>query len=130
MSVESLQDKRIFLIEDNVGNRAIMQTLLEQSGAKISFERWGTDTISRDCVNSLQWILSCLDLNFPRGVTGYDVFDDIRAFPEFDNIPIVAVSASEPAISIPKTKEKVVLQALSVNRLIMITFPRQIISSS
>ena len=100
-----LKDKRVFLIEDNVGNRAIMQTLLEQAGAVVGFERWGVNTVEK-----LQEFapvdIILLDLMFPRGVTGYDVFDDIRAESEFFDVPIVAVSASEPSIAIPKTRAK------------------------
>jgi len=103
--MKDLKGKRIFLIEDNVGNRAIMQTLLEQQDVTIGFERWGVDTVKK-----LQEFapvdIILLDLMFPRGITGYEVFDQIRANPEFDDVPIVAVSASEPSVAIPKTKAK------------------------
>lgn len=103
--VAKLQNKRIFLIEDNLENRAIMQILLEQNGATTSFERWGTNTVKRlRAFVPVDIIL--LDLMFPRGVTGYDIFDSIREHSEFDNIPIVAVSASDPSTAIPKTKAK------------------------
>jgi CheY-like chemotaxis protein len=103
MSIDSLKGKRIFLIEDNVGNRAIMQTLLEQQNVTIGFERWGIDTVKK-----LQEFapvdIILLDLMFPRGITGYDIFDNIRAHPDFVHVPIVAVSASEPSVAIPKTR--------------------------
>lgn len=102
-STPLLQDKRIFLVEDNLGNRAIMQMILEQQGAKVAFERWGTETVSR--LKSFEPVdLILLDLMFPNNITGYDVFESIRENREFRHIPIVAVSASEPAISIPKTQ--------------------------
>ena len=98
-----LQDKRIFLVEDNLGNRAIMQMILEQQGAKVAFERWGTETVSR--LKSFEPVdLILLDLMFPNNITGYDVFESIRENREYHHVPIVAVSASEPAISIPKTQ--------------------------
>jgi CheY-like chemotaxis protein len=43
---------------------------------------------------------------FPNNVTGYDVFDKIRQVPEFDTVPIVAVSAAEPEIAIPRTHDR------------------------
>lgn len=98
-----LQGKRIFLVEDNLANRAIEQLLLEQAGAKIAFERWGTDT-----VNHLRRFMPVdiilLDLMFPNNITGYDVFNHIRAHEEFRHIPIVAVSASDPSSAIPQTR--------------------------
>lgn len=82
-----------------------MQLLLEMQGVEISFERWGIDTMKRlERFAPVDLIL--LDLMFPGGITGYDVFDQIRANPDYATIPIIAVSASEPAISIPKTKAK------------------------
>ena len=103
--MQGLNSKTVFIIEDNVGNRAIMQMLLEQAGAKVHFERWGIDSVEQiKKVMPVDIIL--LDLMFPRGVTGYDVFDAVRADTGFDDIPIVAVSASEPAQSIPKTRAK------------------------
>ena len=101
----SLQDKRIFLVEDGVENRAIIQTLLERSGAKIAFDRWGIDTIKRlQMFAPVELIL--LDLMLPNRVTGYDVFDRIRAVSDFADVPIVAVSASDPSEAVPKTKAK------------------------
>jgi CheY-like chemotaxis protein len=100
-----LQNKRVFIIEDNLANRAIMQLLLEQHGAEIWFERWGLDVITR-LTQFMPVDLILLDLMFPGGVTGYDVFDQIKAHALFQHIPIVAVSAGEPAIAIPKTKAK------------------------
>ena len=98
-----LEGKRIFMVEDNLSNRAIEQMLLECEGAKVDFERWGVNAVEKlrqfspvDCI--------LLDLMFPNGVTGYDVFDEIRSHDEFRHIPIVAVSASDPSTAIPKTR--------------------------
>lgn len=100
-----LQNKRIFLIEDNLSNRAIMQLLLEQNGAQTSFDRWGKETVKRlKAFAPVDIIL--LDLMFPHNVSGYDVFDNIRVHEEFKHVPIVAVSASDPSEAIPKTKAK------------------------
>jgi DNA-binding response OmpR family regulator len=46
-----------------------------------------------------------LDLMFPRGITGYDIFREIRSYSEFDSIPIVAVSAADATVAIPKAQE-------------------------
>lgn len=100
-----LAGKRIFIVEDNSENRAIMQLLLENEGAQISFERWGRETNERLIAFSPVDII-LMDLMFPANVTGYDIFDQIRQNHAFDHIPIVAVSASEPENAIPKTHER------------------------
>jgi CheY-like chemotaxis protein len=100
-----LKNKRIFMVEDKVENRSIMQLLLEQQGAKVAFERWGRDTVERlQAFAPVDLIL--LDLMLPNNVTGYDIFDRIKAVPEFSDIPIVAVSAMDAAVAIPRVREK------------------------
>lgn len=98
-----LEDKRIFIIEDNLADRAIMQMLLEQTGAKIGIERWGKDVLRRlKFFGQVDIIL--LDLTFPNGVEGYEVFDEIRTVDAYANIPIVAVSAGDSFINIPRCR--------------------------
>ncbi len=100
-----LEGKRVFIVEDNAGNNAVMQMLLESQGAKVNFERWGTGAVERlQAFAPVDIIL--MDLMLPRGITGYDVFDQIRQLPEFDAIPIVAVSAADASTAIPKTQAK------------------------
>lgn len=100
-----LKDKRIFITEDNLTNRSVMQLLLEQEGATVSFERWGRDTERRlKAFAPVDIVL--LDLMFPNNVSGFDVFDQIRELPEMRGIPIVAVSAKTPDTAIPETQAK------------------------
>ena len=40
----------------------------------------------------------------PDHVTGYDVFKAIRQNPDFNHIPIVALSAADPSIEMPKAR--------------------------
>src|ERR1700686_4977425 len=98
-----LKNKRIVVIEDNPNNLAVMMTLLQFEGAKTGFERWGDTTIAR--LRTLSPVdLILLDLMFPNGVTGFDIFDQIHAHPEFADIPIVAVSAMDSSLAIPKAR--------------------------
>jgi CheY-like chemotaxis protein len=100
-----LYRKKVFIIEDNATNLVIAKRLLENEGALVSFERWGKHTIEKLKEFSPVDII-LLDLMFPNNVTGYDLFDQIREVVEFKTVPIVAVSASYPAETIPKVKEK------------------------
>jgi CheY-like chemotaxis protein len=101
-----LTDKRIFIIEDNIDNRVIIQVLLEQNGAQTAFERWGgADSIRR--LHEFSPVdLVLLDLMFPNQVTGYDVFDRIRREAAFTHVPVVAVSASDPTTELPRARAK------------------------
>ena len=98
-----LKNRRIFIVEDDLANRAIVQFMLEKQGARTSIERWGTDTIRR--VRAFMPVdLILLDLMFPDGVSGFDIFVELRREQDLQPIPIVAVSAMDPSAAIPKTQ--------------------------
>jgi CheY-like chemotaxis protein len=100
-----LENKRIFIVEDDLENRIIAQMLLKEHGAEIAFERWGRTTCEK--LKSFAPVdIILLDLMFPGNVTGFDIFDQIRLLPEFNHVPIVAVSASDSSSSIPKAQIK------------------------
>ena len=105
MATHLLDHARIFIIEDNVANRAIMQLLLEQQGAEISYERWGTTTVQK-LMEFMPVDVILMDLMITSKISGYDLFDEIRAIEAFRNVPIVAVSASDPSDAIPRTRAK------------------------
>jgi CheY-like chemotaxis protein len=103
--IEALDNKRIFIVEDNLENRIILQLALVKSSATLEFDRWGRDTIQR--LNGfMPTDLILLDLMLPHGISGYDIFDQIRQKPAFAKIPIVALSAADPNQAIPKCRMK------------------------
>ncbi len=120
-----LKNRRIFYIEDNVQNRSIVQLLLEQHGAKINFERWGGKDALVRLAATLPIYLILLDLMFPYNVSGYDVFDAIRADGRFAGIPIVAISAADPSIEMPKARAKG-FQGYISKPVNLLQFPHQI----
>ncbi len=100
-----LENKRIFIVEDNLANRAIEQMILERNGAKTAIERYGTTTLERlEAFAPVDLII--MDLMLPDGVSGFDITDEIRKRPQFAHIPVVAVSAGDPAESLPRAKAR------------------------
>jgi CheY-like chemotaxis protein len=100
-----LQNKRLFVVEDGLNNRVVYHMLLINQGAVFEFDRWGTGTLAK--LRAFAPVdLIVLDLMLPRGISGFDVYDEIRAENLFDAVPIVAVSASDPSMTIPKVRAK------------------------
>ena len=99
-----LKGKKIFIVEDNLSNKAIMQMLLEQDGAKVAFDRWGAEALAK-LLAALPLDLILLDLMLPGHLTGYDICQQIRRIETFRDIPIVAVSAADASTAIPKAQE-------------------------
>ena len=100
----SIKEKRIFYVEDDLRNRSVVQMLVEQAGAELGFERWGRDETIKKLREFGQVDLILLDLMFPKNVSGYDIYKMIRQHPEFDNIPIAAISAADPSIEMTKAR--------------------------
>lgn len=103
--MEMLKDKRIFIVEDNTHNRVVFQLALLRDGASLHFERHGWTTVQQlKNVGKVDVII--MDLMLAEGISGFDVIDQIRAIPEYAQVPIVAVSAMDAAIAIPQAQAK------------------------
>lgn len=100
-----LQNKRVFIVEDDAGNLAVASVYLRQHGASVSHERWGRET-AQAIVAQLPIDIILMDLMFPNNVSGFDIFDQIQQVKQLQNIPVVAVSAADPDSAMPKALAK------------------------
>lgn len=121
-----LTNKRIFIIEDNMMNIAVYGALLRNTGAIVIQDPWTTNSL-KTLLKRLPVDIILLDLMLRDGNSGYDVFEQIRNHPETCDIPVLAVSASDPGIEIPRVK------AAGMNGFIgkpihPLEFPHQILS--
>ena len=100
-----LKGKRIFIVEDDPRNRIVYHMTLIKEGALVEFERRGKDALRR--MEDMSHIdLVIMDLMLADGVSGFDVFDEIRATDRFQDVPIVAVSAADTSTTLPLAMEK------------------------
>lgn len=104
MTDDILKGKRLVVVEDDIENMAVFAFLLKRNGALVIQDYWNDNTLNIIVANlPIDGIL--LDLMLRRGVTGYDIFSRIRNHPRLQNIPVIAVSASDPVFEIPKARE-------------------------
>jgi CheY-like chemotaxis protein len=120
-----LKGKRIFYVEDDLTNRSLVQLVLEQHGASMRFERWGTDDALRRLHDFAPVDLILLDLMLPDNVSGYDIFNAIREDEHFNAVPIVALSAADPSIEMSKARAYGFSGFIS-KPISLIDFPQQI----
>jgi CheY-like chemotaxis protein len=99
-----LEDKRIFIVEDNPANLAIMTMMLKDHGAKVFYDRWGMETKTR-LIDASPIDLIVLDLMFPRGITGFDIYDQLQATAGLSHIPVVMVTANNSVSNMKKARE-------------------------
>jgi two-component system, sensor histidine kinase and response regulator len=100
-----LKGRRIFIVEDNAGNLAIMTILLEREGAKVGFARWGTSFLEK-LLPFMPIDLILLDLALSDKINGYQVFEQIRTIEELCHIPVAIVTAADPDIEMSKARDK------------------------
>ena len=120
-----LENRRIFYIEDDLNNRAVVQTILERNGAKFAFERWGDANSLTKLEAFMPVDLILLDLMLPNHVSGYDVYEAIRADSGLRDVPVVIISAADPSIEMPKARRKGIQGYIS-KPIDVLTFPRLI----
>jgi CheY-like chemotaxis protein len=100
-----LESKRIFIVEDDLTNMAIFSVALKQGGALVIQDFWNTGTL--DMMTRVMPIdIVILDLMLHHGVSGYQIFDQIKSTPRLAHIPVVIVSASDPEIETPRAQAK------------------------
>jgi len=103
--MQLLEGKKVFILEDDVNNLAVATSMLRRYGATIYFDSWGVETAQT--IKAFMPIdIILLDIHLPGGVTGYDVYDAIQELPELKDVPIVAVTASDPDREMKKAREK------------------------
>lgn len=101
--MDELLGKRILIVEDNVTNMAVYAVAFKRSGASVVQDPFNTHTLDLLRIN-LPVDIILLDLMLRHDTTGYDIFEKLKCDPKLASIPVVAVSASDPAVEIPKAK--------------------------
>ena len=101
----SLEGKVAFVLEDDVNNLAIISSILSRIGMTVYFDTWGRNTAVQ--IKKFMPIdIILLDMMLPNNVSGYDVFDAIRATPGLEEVPVVAVTAMDPGTEMAKARAK------------------------
>ena len=83
--------KRILVAEDRLASLELIRTVLESAGYEVIDAIDGQDALHKASVNSVDLVL--LDLQMPK-IDGFGVVRQLRNDPKFNNIPIVALTAS------------------------------------
>ncbi|MCK6578806.1 MAG: response regulator [Anaerolineae bacterium] len=102
--MNKLQGKHIFIVEDNAQNRVVYQIMFLRQGAVIDFDRWGSDTIHK-LKNLPEVDVIIMDLMLAGGVTGFGIMEQIQQQEKLSRVPVVAVSAVDPATAILRCQD-------------------------
>ncbi|MBN1564783.1 MAG: response regulator [Anaerolineae bacterium] len=100
-----LDGKRVFVVEDDAKNLAIIAVTLKKHGAIVIQDAWNSGSV--DMLMKYRPIdIILMDLMLRGGRSGYDIIDQIRAEPKLADIPIVIVSASNASSEMNRARQK------------------------
>ncbi len=88
---DALAGKAVLVAEDNEGNQEVIEALLNLIGIKPDFANNGYQALALLEKNHYDLVL--MDMYMPE-MDGYETSTRIRAKPEFNSLPIIAVTAS------------------------------------
>ncbi len=101
--MSEFQDCNALVVEDDVSGLAVISVMLRRLGIRTVMERYASSAIDQaQRMPNLDVIF--LDLGLPDG-DGYEVLEALKAMPELQNIPIIAVTARDAATEMSKTQE-------------------------
>ena len=98
-----LKGSKILLVEDNEGNKMVVEGLLEGSGIDITAVTNGQKAVEAIFNRPDDFELVLMDINMPV-MDGYVATSIIREFQKYDNIPIIAMTANIAESDIEKSK--------------------------
>ncbi len=83
--------KRILIVEDKATSRELLRTVLEQQGYVVDEASDGEEALRKISAEPPHLVL--MDLQMPAR-DGYEVVRELRKDPRFQQMPVVAVTAS------------------------------------
>jgi two-component system cell cycle response regulator DivK len=98
-----LDGKRIFFVEDDGKNVAIIFSILKNNGAEVKFAPWTYAVSEMEKFMPIDIIL--LDMMLPGKDDGFSIFQKIQETPSLQGIPVAAVTALESASAMNKARE-------------------------
>ena len=98
-----LEGKRVFLVEDDVLNLAVINRILANNGAWV-FQNYNSIGIVIHIIQNLPIDIILLDLMLRQGINGNNVVRELKKNPQTSHIPVVAVSSMDPELAIPEAR--------------------------
>jgi len=87
-----MKGKKILVAEDNILNHKVMSGLMAKTGIELSFVTNGQEVVDL-LKKGLQFDLVLMDIEMPI-IDGYDATKEIRKHQEYNNMPILGLSAN------------------------------------
>ncbi|MGL5260243.1 MAG: ATP-binding protein [Lachnospiraceae bacterium] len=101
--ISNLKDKKILLVDDNVENLFVEGEILRSFGVKVFNASSGKEAIEKIKKRKEKYDLIFMDVRMPD-MDGYETTYHIRTIEEYDNVPIVFLTAD----IVPQTIDEII----------------------
>jgi len=99
-SARNLSGVRVLLVEDNLINQEVAKELLERRGMQVEVAQNGAEALQRVTASGIDYHAVLMDVHMPV-MDGLEATRRIRLYPAFDQLPIIAMTAS----ALPQDRE-------------------------
>lgn len=107
-SQDPIQGSQILLVEDNKINQLIALEFLRRAGAVVSVAENGQEALDTLSQGMVDYDIVLMDVQMPI-MDGYRATREIRALPQFKNLPILAMTANAS----PEDREKALASGMN-----------------
>jgi len=87
----TLTGRKVLIVDDDVRNLFALASLLEDRGAEVVFGETGTEALAA-LQRHADMDLVLMDIMMPD-MDGYETIEAIRSMPDYERLPIIAVTA-------------------------------------
>lgn len=99
-AARNLNGVRVLLVEDNTINQEVAKELLERRGVQVEIAQNGAEALQRVTASGIDYHAVLMDVHMPV-MDGLEATRRIRLNPAFDQLPIIAMTAS----ALPQDRE-------------------------
>lgn len=90
---QKMAEKRVLIVDGDISSAAVLETQLEDKGYLVQRAIQGTEALQ---ILKSEWInLIIISIDLPGGMTGFQLFTEIKKTKDFSDIPIVIYSSKE-----------------------------------
>jgi CheY-like chemotaxis protein/anti-sigma regulatory factor (Ser/Thr protein kinase) len=82
--------KKVLVIDDDFATRMIVELFLR---GEIELESASNSKEAMDLINRYVYSLVLMDISLGKGISGVELLKNLRDLPEYENIPVIAVTA-------------------------------------
>jgi CheY-like chemotaxis protein len=84
------KSKKVLVVDDDIATRKIVELFLRD---EIEIESASNSKDATDLINNKVYSIVLMDISLGKGISGVDLLKNLRTLPQYNNVPVIAVTA-------------------------------------